>query len=76
MSSTAPVFVPALSAASDLSPVASAPLVRPDSPPRPAVPTRVSSQALLAGQREIEIDHDGVLYRLRQTSLGKLILTK
>lgn len=37
---------------------------------------RVSSQVLLAGQREIEIDHDGVVYRLRQTALGKLILTK
>ena len=25
---------------------------------------------------EIEIDHDGAVYRLRVTSLGKLILTK
>jgi hemin uptake protein HemP len=37
---------------------------------------RVPSQALLAGRHEVEIDHNGVIYRLRQTGLGKLILTK
>ena len=37
---------------------------------------RLSSRAIFAGAREIEIEHDGALYRLRQTSLGKLILTK
>lgn len=37
---------------------------------------RVESQTLLSGDREIEIEHNGVLYRLRQTSMGKLILTK
>ena len=37
---------------------------------------RVSSQELLANEREIEIEHVGQLYRLRLTSLGKLILTK
>lgn len=37
---------------------------------------RLSSQVLFAGAAEVEIDHHGVLYRLRQTSLGKLILTK
>lgn len=37
---------------------------------------RVSSQELLANQREIEIEHVGQLYRLQLTSLGKLILTK
>jgi hemin uptake protein HemP len=35
-----------------------------------------SSHAIFAGAREVEIKHDGALYRLRQTSLGKLILTK
>lgn len=44
-------------------------------PPRPA-PRRLESAALLAGAREIEIDHHGELYRLRCTSKGKLILTK
>ncbi len=43
--------------------------------PSGAVP-RWSSRTLLAGRQEIEIDHDGAVYRLRQTSLGKLILTK
>ena len=43
-------------------------------PPRPR--KRVSSQELLANEREIEIEHVGQLYRLRLTSLGKLILTK
>ena len=49
----------------------------------PAIPApqqrqrkRVSSQELLANEREIEIEHVGQLYRLRLTSLGKLILTK
>lgn len=37
---------------------------------------RISSQALLGNEREIEIEHAGSLYRLRVTSLGKLILTK
>lgn len=37
---------------------------------------RVSSQALLGNDREVEIEHVGQLYRLRVTSLGKLILTK
>ena len=36
----------------------------------------VSSAELLDGDRELIIDHDGVLYRLRCTSKGKLILTK
>ena len=37
---------------------------------------RLSSQMLFAGANEVEIEHKGALYRLRQTSLGKLILTK
>jgi hemin uptake protein HemP len=37
---------------------------------------RLSSQSLLGGQREVEIDHGGAVYRLRVTALGKLILTK
>ena len=37
---------------------------------------RIDSANLLAGAREIEIDHHGELYRLRRTSKGKLILTK
>jgi hemin uptake protein HemP len=37
---------------------------------------RIESQALFDGQVEIEIEHLSQVYRLRQTSLGKLILTK
>ncbi|MBC7993518.1 MAG: hemin uptake protein HemP [Rhizobacter sp.] len=37
---------------------------------------RISSQQLLAGAKEVLIEHHGTLYRLRQTALGKLILTK
>jgi hemin uptake protein HemP len=40
--------------------------------PRP----RVASNDILRGSAEVEIDHRGTLYRLRVTSLGKLILTK
>ena len=43
---------------------------------RPANPIRISSQTLFAGANEVEIEHKGARYRLRQTSLGKLILTK
>jgi len=62
-------------------PLASSPsaaLLPPDIPPpqRPRPRKRVSSQELLANEREIEIEHVGQLYRLRLTSLGKLILTK
>jgi hemin uptake protein HemP len=47
-------------------------------PPRSAVPAlpRVSSCELLGRNRELEIEHAGALYRLRLTSLNKLILTK
>ena len=37
---------------------------------------RISSEQLLGGAQEVQIEHRGALYRLRQTSLGKLILTK
>lgn len=37
---------------------------------------RLPSHAIFAGAQEVEIEHNGAVYRLRQTSLGKLILTK
>jgi hemin uptake protein HemP len=40
--------------------------------PRPRIP----STDILRDGNEVEIDHRGTLYRLRITSLGKLILTK
>ena len=42
--------------------------------PSPARPVR--SEVLFDGASELLIEHRGMLYRLRQTALGKLILTK
>jgi hemin uptake protein HemP len=42
---------------------------------KPAV-NKLSSMALFGGAKELVIDHAGQEYRLRQTSQGKLILTK
>lgn len=39
-------------------------------------PPRLGSAQIMGGRDEIEIEHRGALYRLRVTSLGKLILTK
>lgn len=37
---------------------------------------RISSAALFGELTEIEIEHNSLVYRLRKTSQGKLILTK
>lgn len=42
----------------------------------PMRPLRVDSTTLLCGQRVLEIVHQGEVYRLQTTRLGKLILTK
>lgn len=45
-------------------------------PPAPGAPvTRIRSDDLFKQTREIEIDHEGRIYRLRLTQLNKLILT-
>ena len=36
----------------------------------------VDSNELLRGQKAVEIKHNGAIYRLQTTKLGKLILTK
>ena len=36
----------------------------------------INSDSLLRGATEVRIEHRGSIYRLRLTSLGKLILTK
>ena len=36
---------------------------------------RIKTQELLKQSREIEIDHEGKIYRLRLTQANKLILT-
>lgn len=43
--------------------------------PLPAAPS-VPSAALLQGRSVVHIEHNGALYQLRSTRLGKLILTK
>lgn len=37
---------------------------------------QISSRALFLNAKVVEIEHNGALYRLSQTALGKLILTK
>jgi hemin uptake protein HemP len=50
---------------------------RPENAPAAATGRReVESATLLAGGRELLIRHGGEVYMLRQTSKGKLILTK
>lgn len=46
-----------------------APLATTAAPPLP-------SEQLLQGRKAIEISHNGSVYRLQATKLGKLILTK
>ena len=38
--------------------------------------TTVHSQDLLQGHKSVTISHNGTLYRLQATRMGKLILTK
>ncbi len=50
---------------------------QPEQPVRALVPRRMTStRELLGGGTEVQIEHNGVIYTLRQTSKGKLILTK
>ncbi len=41
-----------------------------------AVPEPLPSTAVLRGHKSVPIEHEGVIYRLQVTKLGKLILTK
>jgi hemin uptake protein HemP len=43
---------------------------------RASEPVRIDSSQLFAGAVEVQIEHFGAVYRLKQTALGKLILTK
>jgi hemin uptake protein HemP len=60
---------------------AAAPLAEPDfdrrfAPARTPRVRTITSEQLFAECPEVQIAHGDVVYRLRQTSLGKLILTK
>jgi hemin uptake protein HemP len=57
------------------SPSPEQPNTTPGGPPQDRPPT-ITSQQLLQGRRELWIDHEGEIYRLRITSRGKLYLTK
>ena len=50
------------------------PAAAPRSPSRPQ--PLLDSRELLRGARLVEISHNGEIYRLQATRLGKLILTK
>ena len=39
-------------------------------------PAPLPSEQLLQGRKAVEISHNGAVYRLQATKLGKLILTK
>lgn len=41
-----------------------------------AAPQFLDSQDLLRGNKAVTIQHNGAIYRLQATKLGKLILTK
>ena len=40
------------------------------------IASTVQSESLLRGQKSVTIQHNGSVYRLQATKLGKLILTK
>jgi len=48
--------------------------INPQHPARHSIP-RMKSKDLMQNLRELEIDHEGRIYRLRITQLNKLILT-
>jgi hemin uptake protein HemP len=47
-----------------------------EAPSEPKARRPLHSTELFGGVNEVEIEHQGELYRLRRTSKGKLILTK
>jgi hemin uptake protein HemP len=56
--------------------LASTPLRHASSDSEPQRPPMLASSELLRGNRLVEIRHNGEIYRLQATRLGKLILTK
>ncbi len=51
------------------------PTAKPQAAKSAAVLPRIKSSDLFQTNREIEIDHEGRIYRMRLTNLNKLILT-
>jgi hemin uptake protein HemP len=75
MSSTHPSPLPRQRPLDEPSPPRAAPSTMTAAGPG-AAPRRLTSAQLLDGGTEVEIEHRGSMYRLRLTSLDKLILTK
>lgn len=48
----------------------------PSASPAPGSGAVLRSDLLLAGRKAVDIEHNGAVYRLQATRLGKLILTK
>jgi len=57
-------------------PLPAPPVTTPSPPSRAPATVRLDSAQLFGGAVEVQIDHHGAIYRLKQTALGKLILTK
>lgn len=57
-------------------PIDRPPVRAPQPAERVVAEQRISSRQLLGNAKEVLIEHHGAVYRLRETSLGKLILTK
>lgn len=56
--------------------VSAEPLVLTDSAAASLQALSVDSEQLLCGKKSVAIVHNGAIYRLQSTKLGKLILTK
>ncbi len=67
---------PLSGAAAPVSAAAFEPALAPVAVPRQANVRVLTSEQLFADFPEVQIAHGDTVYRLRQTSLGKLILTK
>ncbi|MEO0792587.1 MAG: hemin uptake protein HemP [Pseudomonadota bacterium] len=60
----------------DQTPNAAKPVLRAQSQTNEARAERIDVKSLLQGGDQIELLHNGEIYRLRVTSKGRLILTK
>lgn len=72
--STSEIFAPGATGTAAASDVAASP--SPCAHARTPKVRLLTSEQLFAGFPEVQIAHGDAIYRLRQTSLGKLILTK
>jgi hemin uptake protein HemP len=65
-----------MSARTNDAPAPGAPRLQQDAQTQGNAAQPLPSEALLRGRRQVEIAHNGEVYRLHATRLGKLILTK